>query len=230
MCSLIDLKEKAINLRRSGHSYSSIIKTLGLKSKGTLSEWFKNLKLSKRSKDLLLNNNMLSHKRGLLTANKNRKFRIDTENEKSFLDGQKQINSLTHDDLLLIGTSLYWAEGTKSENRKNRSLAFSNSDPRMVYVYMRFVREVLKIPEDRIRAGIHIYPSISEELARSFWSDTTKLPVDRFYIVTQISRASQNKRPFNLLPYGTAVIRVNKRMQFYKVKGMISGIIERLSI
>ena len=95
----------------------------------------------------------------------------------------------------------------------------------MVSVYMRFIREILKIPEERIRAGIHIYPSISADSAKQFWASVTKLPKDRFYIVTQISRASQNKRPFNMLPYGTVVIKVNSRHQFYKVKGMIKGVV-----
>lgn len=53
MGSNIHLKEEAIALRRGGKSYSEITKALGIKSKGTLSLWFKNLDLSKKSKDLL---------------------------------------------------------------------------------------------------------------------------------------------------------------------------------
>ena len=90
---------------------------------------------------------------------------------------------------------------------------------------MRFIREILKIPEEKIRAGIHIYPSISGDEAKKFWSKTTNLPENRFYIITQVSRASQNKRPFNILPFGTVVIKINNRQQFYKVKGMIKGIV-----
>ena len=33
------------------------------------------------------------------------------------------------------------------------------------------------------------------------------------------------KRPANTLKYGTAVIKVNNRVQFHKVKGMIEGIV-----
>ena len=118
--------------------------------------------------------------------------------------------------------------GERSKVRKSTiTLNFSNSDPLMVTVYMRFIREILKIPEEKIRAGIHIYPSISENEARKFWAKTTKLPEDRFYIITQVSRASQNKRPFNTLLYGTVAIKVNNRQQFYKVKGMIKGIVSK---
>ena len=95
----------------------------------------------------------------------------------------------------------------------------------MISVYIRFIREILKIPEEKIRAGIHIYQSTSADEAKEFWSKITNLPQNRFYIITQISRTSQNKRPFNILPYGTVAIKVNNRQQFYKVKGMIKGIV-----
>ena len=224
MSSNIHLKNKAIFLRKNGESYNQIIKTLGLKSKRTLNNWFKNIKLSKKSVKLLDRNNKLAHKRGLFIANKNRKIRIKNENKKAYIEGQNQIKPISKKELLMIGAVLYWGEGTKSQ-KGSVSLSFSNSDPFMISVYMRFIREILEIPENRIRAGIHIYSSISAVEARKFWSQTTKLPENRFYIITQVSRASQNKRPFNILPYGTVVIKINSRQQFYKVKGMIKGIV-----
>ena len=224
MGSNIHLKNTAISLRKNGKSYNSIRKTLGLKSKGTLSHWFKNIKLSKKSLELLDKNNKLAHKRGLFTANKERKIRIEGENKKAYIEGQDYIQSISKKELLLIGAVLYWGEGAKSE-RSSVSLNFSNSDPLMISVYMRFIREILEISEERIRAGIHIYPSISADGAKKFWSKITKLPENRFYIITQVSRASQNKRPFNILPYGTVAIKINSRRYFYKVKGMIKGIV-----
>ncbi len=125
---------------------------------------------------------------------------------------------------------MYWGEGTKSERRRGSpGLSFANSDPKMIAVFMKFIREVLKVKEEKIRAGIHIYAEIKSEDAKKFWSGATGLPTNRFYIVEQVSRASQGKRPINLLPYGTAVIKVNNRSLFFKMKGMIQGIITRLT-
>ena len=229
MRSNIHLKKEAITLRKGGESYSSIKKALNIKSKGTLSQWFKNLKLSEQSIKLLEKNNKLAHKRGLFIANNKRKIKIENENREAYIEGQSQIKSISKKELTLIGAALYWGEGTKSE-RGSVSICFSNSDPVMISVFMRFIREILKIPEDKIRAGIHIYPSISTDKAKKFWAQITKLPENRFYIIRQISRASQNKRPFNILPYGTAVIKINNRQQFYKVKGMIKGIILKTKV
>ena len=224
MSSDMSLKERATSLRKNGESYNNIRKILGIRSKGTLSNWFKGIKLPKKSIELLAKNNKLAHERGLFTANKNRNVRIDNENKKAYTEGQNYIQPISKKELLLIGAVLYWGEGTKSE-RNAASLTLSNSDPLMISVYMRFIREILKIPEEKIRAGIHIYPSISGDEAKKFWSKTTNLPENRFYIITQVSRASQNKRPFNILPFGTVVIKINNRQQFYKVKGMIKGIV-----
>ncbi len=223
MSSNIFLKNEAIALRKKGKSYNDIKKMLKIKSKGTISNWFKDIELSKKSLELLSKNNKLAYRRGLFTANENRKIRIKDENEKAYFEGQSLIQSISPKEILLIGAVLYWGEGTKSE-KGSVSLSFSNSDPLMISIYMKFVREILKVPEERIRAGIHIYPSISKDKAKKFWSKITKLPEDRFYIITQTSRASQNKRPFNILPYGTIAIKINNRQQFYKVKGMIQGI------
>lgn len=225
----IQLKQEAIALRRNGMSYNNIIKKLGIKSKGTLSLWFKNLKLSNKSKNLLEKNNKLAHDRGLFITNNNRSIRIKKENLEAYNTGKECINLISEKELLLIGAALYWGEGSKSERVTGTPLDFSNSDPRMVSVYMKFIRKILKIPEEKIRAGIHLYPSTSVNKAREFWAITTSLPKDRFYIIKQISRASQGKRPFNILPYGTIAIKINSRIQFHKVKGMIHGIIDKLT-
>ena len=216
-------KYAAITLRKSGKSYNDIVKALGLKSKGTLSLWFKDLKLTDRSKRLLEKNNIVAHKRGLFNANRNRKNRILAENSEARKAGISKIGMISLKELMLIGTALYWAEGMKSE-RTAPSLSFSNSDPRLIAVYLRFVREVLRIPDERIRAGVHIYPSIDRGDAVRYWSSIMNLPQNRFYLVTQVSKASFSKRPKNILQFGTAVIKVNNRVQFHKVKGMIDGL------
>ena len=64
-------------------------------------------------------------------------------------------------------------------------------------------------------------------MAIRFWARITGLPEDRFYIVNQASSASLGKRPINILEHGTAVIKVNNRVQFHKVKGMIEGIVKK---
>jgi transposase-like protein len=218
------LKKEAIKLRREGKSYNEIIRILSLKSKGTLSCWFKGLQLSKKSHMLLKKNNELAYKRGLHEANRKRTARITEENRIAVSHGMDLVRGYSLRELLFIGAALYWGEGTKSE-RNYCCFAFVNSDPKMVFVFMRFIREVLLAPENVIRAGIHIYKSIDRDEAKAFWSSVTGLSKELFYIVVQVSRIMGKKqRPQNTLPFGTVVIKLNGRKWFFLIKGMIEGL------
>lgn len=230
MRSLTHLKQKATELRFSGYSYNAIKKELGIKSKGTLSYWFSGLALPPESQKKLEKNIQRARECGLLEFNKKRTKRIKEENILAHKNGSAMINDLSPHDLLLIGTCLYWGEGTKAENKhSNLALAFSNSDPEMIMAFMKFLRKIFQVDESKIMAGIHIYPSIDADYAKRFWSRVTGLPVKRFYIVQQVSRASKGKRAFNRLPYGTAVIKVSNRRLFFKMKGMIKGVVSKIA-
>ena len=217
-------KQKAIALRLQGKSYNDIRKTLNIPSKGTLSYWFKNFTLTPAARKKLAHNMALAQKRGLLQFNQNRTKSITEENQKIRTAAVKEIGSLSPRELLLIGVALYWGEGTKSENNNSPAVILTNSDPKLIAVYMRFVREILNVADEKIRAGIQIHPHINQKLARRFWSKITKLPENRFFIIKQVSRASKFKRPKRSLPYGTVNIRVHKRILFYKIKGYIDGL------
>ncbi len=218
-------KNRAIVLRLKGHSYNEIKKILKIPSKGTLSYWFKNLSLPARAKERLKNNIEIARKRGLFKYNFDRTEAIEVENKSVQKDAENEIGKLSSRELLLIGAALYWGEGTKSEKNKNAlRVALTNSDPQLVSLFMRFVREILGVDDEKIRAEILIHSNVDIKRARIFWAEVTKLPMDRFYITNQLSRASKLKRPKNLLPFGTISIRINKRILFFKIKGYISGL------
>ncbi len=221
------LREQAIDLRSRGYSYGEILKELKLGSKGTLSYWLSKVKLSPAAKKRLRDNVQLATKRGLKRFNSERTNRIVAENELEYRLGRNALRGHKQGILAVLGAALYWGEGTKSElPGRNPALVFTNSDPRMIKVFMRFVRDILCVKESRIRAGIHLYPDTSKSAARKFWSVTTKLPPERFYVSTFVSRASKGRRRKHALPYGTLAIRVNDRKTFFRVKGMVHALTE----
>lgn len=224
-------KEKAIKLRLQGKSYGEILKTLGISSKGTLSFWFKDLKLSLKAKRRLRKNILIARERGLFAFNKRRTKQINDENNQILSQSIKIIKPISDYELLLIGSMLYWGEGTIHHGRyRYPYLSFSNSNPEIIQVYMLFLRKILKAKNERIKGGIQIHPNIKEKTAREFWSKITGLSESKFYITKQISRLSNFKRHKKFLPYGTIQIKISpERQLFYQVKGFINGIVKQLN-
>lgn len=196
--------------------------------KGTLSEWFRDLILTSQAKKALAHNNQIAWKRGLFRFNARRSKAIKEENESIFSHASYSIQRLSKRELLLVGSALYWGEGTLRERRNSAILSFSNSDAKMVRIFMRFVREVLAVPEKKIYSAIHIHPNIGELKARIFWGKVMRFPKEKFSIYRVISSAGKFKRPKHFLPYGTVNIRVNRRQLFYLIKGYIDGISKQL--
>ena len=90
------------------------------------------------------------------------------------------------------------------------------------------LEKILGITKDRIKAPIFIYPGMIPEEAINYWQKLTNIPRENFRCQMALSRASQGKRPKNLLPYGTLQLRMNKRQEFFKIRGLIDGIIKNL--
>lgn len=122
--------------------------------------------------------------------------------------------------LKAIGSALYWAEGYK---RGTGVVGFSNSDPMMIKLMMRFFREVCRVPEDKFRGAMHIHPHLDAVRARAFWSHLTSIPLRQFHKTqTAVSRASQGKR--DTLPLGTFCIVVSDTRLKSRIKGWIIGV------
>ena len=111
--SLKNKKQRAIELRQKGFSYGQILKELELPSKGTLSNWFKDLTLSKSAKTKLRKNYIIATKNGLSEFNKKRSRDILNENTEVLEKGRQEIKISNNRDLLILGSALYWSEGTK---------------------------------------------------------------------------------------------------------------------
>lgn len=219
--------QKAIELRLKGKSYNEIARTLDI-SKSSLSVWFKNLKLPRSAQKLLEEKMRIALEHNLFENNRRRTRAIRIENREIKQSAANDIKLLSKYELLLIGATLYWAEGyNRDTTGKGHEVCFANSSPDMVKLFLRFLREIIHVPEDKLRVAIHIHPNIDEKSAINFWSRVTNIPKERFHITRQISRASQGKRPKNSLPYGTIRLDITRRQNFFKIKGWIDGLIKQ---
>ena len=219
--------EEALKLRFKGKSYGEINRILGT-PKSTLSYWFKNLKLPPSAQKILIEKGRAPRKQ-LMEFNRRRTQAIKIENQQVKQAAVDKIKPLSKYELLLIGAALYWAEGyNKQDNVGSPNISFGNSAPDMIILFLRFLREVMQIPEEGLRPIVQIHHNVKAESAINFWSRTSGIPQKFFHITHQTSRASKGKRSPYSLPYGTLRLEVRGRQNFFRIKGWIDGLIRQI--
>lgn len=205
-------------LREQGWSVGAIAKKTNC-SKSTISVWVRDISLTVSQVHHLESNQARAR---ALAANhpnspKQKWKRIRSE---IIVDAIREVPvNLSPSLLKLIGTSLYWAEGSKA----NRNVVnFSNSDSAMVGLMMRFFREICLVPEEQFRGALHIHPHLDERSARKFWSNVSGIPEAQFH-ATQLSVSKASKQKKDSLPLGTFRIVVSDTKLQCRIQGWING-------
>lgn len=173
-----NLKNKAIQLRKDGKSYSEILKDVRV-SKSTLSLWLRSVNLSKRQKQRLTLKKLQSAWRG---GEAKKKSRIK-KSRKIISQAKKEIGKITDRDAWLAGIMLYWAEGSKQkETNVSVAVKFSNSDPIMLRFFIIWLKKYLKVSDDEIVFEMFIHENFKEKKDDfiNYWSKTLNYPVSKF--------------------------------------------------
>lgn len=195
-----DQREEARRLRREhGLAITDICKQLGV-AKSSVSLWVRDIILSDEQIAALHKQHYAywAQMRGAHTnAIKGREQRRIYQEE-----GRQKARE--GDLMHLAGCMLYWGEGAKNRN----ALKMSNSDSGMLVFYMRFLRETLKVTNDRIILRIMCYlgNGLSQQDIEHYWLQTLLLPHEclRTTMVNLQPKSSQQKG--RKLLYGTVEI------------------------
>lgn len=187
----LDLFNEVEFSRKSGMSYAELHEKFGI-SKGTLSSWFSHSKWSGEIKTQLATRNKEQSSIHMKNLNK-----IRTENkllrEIKYKDEARQFfeKNITN-PLFVAGISIYWGEGEKVNKGR---VSMINTDPNMLLTEISFFRNILNIPESKLRAAMFIYKDLDKDSLIDYWSKMLYLPKNQF-IKTQIlpSRSKLTKR------------------------------------
>lgn len=194
-------KNKAIELRRQGRSYGSIASELRL-SKGTIAYWLKDHDWSQEIKDRLSKENRLQSKeryRKLGEANKRRWLQL---REDKRTQAREEFSVSKSHPLFIPALMLYWAEGDSSP--KNGNVRLTNTDPRMVKLFILFAMNFLKVPIEGVKIGLILYPDLDEAKCVRFWSKFTGIPNSNFHKVQFI----RGRHPTRRLENGICSVRI----------------------
>jgi len=108
--------------------------------------------------------------------------------------------------LLVAGIMLYWAEGTL----KRDTIDFANSNPRIIKVFLKFLREICGVNESRLRAYIYAFSDQNSDKIKEFWKKTTGIPETQF-IKPYIRKAENSTARKRRMEYGLIKIRYSDK-------------------
>jgi len=111
------------------------------------------------------------------------------------------------DPLYVAGIMLYWGEGTKSRCQ----LAFTNSEPQMHRIFLKFLNKFYPRCLRKITVSIHCYDDKhSKEDIEDYWLRELSLTKEhlRKTIINKVPKNSLSKR-IGFLPYGVCKLRVS---------------------
>ena len=212
-------REKARALRKQGKSINQIVKEAGL-TKSSVSLWVRDIVLTKAQK------NKLSEKgRSVESIEKRRLVRLSNEQAKRQIivdEAKKDFNSISLEQLKLIGIILYLGEGGKTERGTAR---LSNIDPIVIKMMMKFFREICEVPEEKFRGNVHTFAHADVEKTEKYWSKITGIPRSQFH-KTYIKPSSASLQKRYTLPFGTFSINVCDTKLFLTIMGWIERIKE----
>lgn len=161
-----EIFQKVIELRKKGFSYTEIRKETGV-AKTTINNWLAlaGLTLSKEHLAIQEKKRIENHVLGTIASKITRGKRKD-EDIQGFINIQK---ANFDDPLFIAGIMLYEAEGSKGESN-----GFSNSDFRLIKLFIKFLNKYIKIDGKDLNLAyrLYIHDSRKGDLQKilNFWS------------------------------------------------------------
>jgi len=180
-------KQQAIKLREKGYSLNDIAKQLNV-SKSTASVWLSGVKISNNGILKLRHKTDFAREKSIKTNKQKKQDLISgiTKNNELFL---KTI--LKNSDIKkIICALLYWCEGSKSKNL----VGFTNSDPKMMKLFINSLRSAYNLDESKFRILLHIHEYHNDNKQKIFWSKVTGINLNQFHKSYRKSHTGKNKK------------------------------------
>jgi|SRR3989344_6407117 len=128
-------------------------------------------------------------------------------------------------ELFIAGIMLYWGEGSQWDGEA--SVDFANSKPEMIKVFLKFLRVVCGVDEQRLRCYLYCYCNQDVNALIRYWSKITKIPKKQF--TKPYIRADYDERKKSKMPYGLIHIRYSDKRLLFQLKQWIHDAPERLT-
>ncbi|MFE0135845.1 hypothetical protein ACFWY6_30385 [Streptomyces sp. NPDC059037] len=215
-----DLRERARELRLQGMTYDQIQVELGC-SKSSISLWVRDLPKPERRDP---------SEQARLAARKRWEHELavrDDARKHTKAAAAREIDAMSERELLVAGTALYWAEGTKDKSYARReNVIFVNSDPGVIQIYLAWLN-LLGVEPERLKYRVMIHMTADVKGAEHYWADMVGVDVSTFQKTTIKKHNPKTVRKNVGDSYrGCLVIRVSQSAELYRrIEGWWSGMV-----
>ena len=131
----------------------------------------------------------------------------------------------------IVALTLWWCEGTKIRRDKRWKdsylypIEITNTDPKIIKIFMNFLREDLKVPSDKIKGQIQVHEGDDQERLENFWSSYLSLPKQQFN--KTIVRPKGNRFRNN---HGTFKLRTYDKKLYIKLQSLLEDELKIFSV
>lgn len=180
----------------------------------------RSVQLTKRSQNKIITKIKIgSYKGRLIGAEINRNKKINAQ-ESVYKEAVENLKNISKNDLLLIGVALFWAEGNKTGSK----FIFSNSDPQMLQLIIRWLTLCFSANKEDIFISIqinHVHVKRKREILK-YWSNTLLIDKNNirgpYFIKIKNKKIYDNAKKY----YGVVKIQVKKSSLLqYQILGYI---------
>lgn len=217
-----ELKNKAIELRKSGANYNLISKETGI-TKGMLSYWFSKEKWSidvlKKNKEI----NIKESRERILLMNKQRSIQLSEKYRLVEKEAVLEYQKFKNDPLFIAGLMLYLGEGDKSN--VNSSTRISNIDYFVLNIFIKFTLKYCNKSISDIHFWVLCYPDLSIEICERWWMEKLSLKKENLYKTQVIQGKHKTKR----LLYGVGNIILSGKALKIRILKWINLVCEDLT-
>jgi len=168
------VRQLATDLRQQGYSINEISKRLDLAA-STVSIWVRNTHIPPTATSRLKQRRIIGRKKSLQTLRKKQHQEMLAIHK--FTSNIISNTPKNKSSYALIAALLYWTEGSKQSNKPVR---FSNSDPKMVKLFIDSLSNSFDFSWNKLKAKLHLHDYHNPTTQTLFWSKFTGIPTNRF--------------------------------------------------
>lgn len=216
-------RERAIALRKLGLSYSEIQTEVPV-SQASLSLWLRGVELAPVHRQRLAERKLVGQLQGAQLIRKEKLARV----AKTLSTAHKEAFQFLHAGELpwVIGTALYWAEGTKVKEWPCRErVVFTDMDSDMIRLVRTWLIRYCAVAADDLEYDLYIHPDADVEAAQRYWVRSLGVPSTRLHTYFKRHNPSPRRKHVGRTYYGTMRLRVRRStLLAHRISGWIRAV------